>query len=150
MRPETYIPCDILQPYVQSFAIHDVADQRTYKVLPGTGLVIGFQYKGRLSYLDNKNEIFRLSVGSLFAIAGNKYIIDSSLPESASFTLVDTLHGLTLFSIFIIITATSYSLHLMKKVETKKARRFDMTVAKILLTLYVILNIWFILQAGWD
>jgi hypothetical protein len=46
---------------------------------------------------DGMDSRFGLSVGSLFAVIGNKYIIDSSLPESTSFTLVDTLHGLTLF-----------------------------------------------------
>ena len=45
-------------------------------------------------------------MGSLFAVIGNKYIIDSSLPETTSFTLVDTLHGFTLFAILIVVTAT--------------------------------------------
>jgi len=31
-------------------------------------------------------------MGCLFAVIGNKYIIDSSLPETTSFTLVDTLN----------------------------------------------------------
>ena len=57
---------------------------------------------------------FGLSVGSLFAVIGNKYIIDSSLPETTSFTLVDTLHALTLFFIFAIIAATAYSLKMVK------------------------------------
>jgi hypothetical protein len=48
---------------------------------------------------DSIDSRFGLSVGSLFAVIGNKYIIDSSLPETTSFTLVDTLHGLTLFAI---------------------------------------------------
>jgi hypothetical protein len=101
-------------------------------------------------HADGMDSRFGLSVGSLFAVVGNKYIIDSSLPESTSFTLVDTLHGLTLFSIFIIIASTTYSLHLIKKGEIKRATRFDMRVAKILFVIYVIMNVWFILQAGWD
>jgi hypothetical protein len=91
---------------------------------------------------------FGLSVGSLFAVVGNKYIIDSSLPESTSFTLVDTLHGLTLFFILIIISATAYSLILIKKNQVKKATRFDMIIAQIVLFLYVIANIYFIVKAG--
>ncbi|WP_121353919.1 ligand-gated ion channel [Flavisolibacter nicotianae] len=50
-------------------------------------------------HADGMDSRFGLSVGSLFAVIGNKYIIDSALPESTSFTLVDTLHGLTLFAI---------------------------------------------------
>lgn len=98
-------------------------------------------------HADGMDSRFGLSVGSLFAVVGNKYIIDSSLPESTSFTLVDTLHGLTLFSIFIVITATAYSLKLVKQNKHKEADRFDMIVAQLLLLVYIILNIWFITQA---
>ena len=91
---------------------------------------------------------FGLSVGSLSAVIGNKYIIDSALPESTTFTLVDTLYGVTLFSIFAIITATAYSLLLVKKNKIKEAYRFDMTAAQVLLVLYVALNLYFISQAA--
>ena len=43
MKLETYIPCEVLRPFVSSFAIQETAEERTYNVLPGTGLVIGFQ-----------------------------------------------------------------------------------------------------------
>src|SRR4029078_8566724 len=55
---------------------------------------------------DGIDSRFGLSVGSLFVVIGNKYIIDSALPESTSFTLVDTLHGLTLAFILAVITST--------------------------------------------
>jgi hypothetical protein len=99
-------------------------------------------------HADGMDSRFSLSVGSLFAVIGNKYIIDSSLPESTSFTLVDTLHGLTLFFIFIIISATAYSLVLVKKTQIKKAARFDMVIAQIVLFLYVVANIYFIVEAS--
>jgi len=96
---------------------------------------------------DGIDSRFGLSVGALFAVIGNKYIIDSALPESTSFTLVDTLHGLTLFFIFAVITSTTYSLKLVKSNKIKKAERFDIMAAQVLLLIYVILNIWFISQA---
>jgi hypothetical protein len=99
-------------------------------------------------HADGMDSRFSLSVGSLFAVIGNKYIIDSSLPESTSFTLVDTLHGLTLFFIFIIISATAYSLVLVKKNQIKKAAKFDMIIAQIVLFVYVVANIYFIMQAS--
>jgi hypothetical protein len=99
-------------------------------------------------HADGIDSRFGLSVGSLFAVIGNKYIIDSSLPESTSFTLVDTLHGLTLFFIFAVITSTAYSLKLVKEKKEKKANRFDMIAAQSLLLIYVILNIYFISQAN--
>jgi hypothetical protein len=84
----------------------------------------------------------------LFAVIGYKYIIDSSLPESTSFTFVDTLDGLTLFFIFTIISATAYSLVLVNKTEIKKAARFDMVIAQIVLFLYAVANIYFMVKAS--
>jgi hypothetical protein len=98
-------------------------------------------------HADGMDSRFALSVGSLFGVIGNKYIIDSSLPESTSFTLVDTLHGLTLFFIFIVITSTAFSLKLVKQKKEQQARRFDMIIAQILLLLYIILNVYFIWNA---
>jgi hypothetical protein len=99
-------------------------------------------------HADGMDSRFGLSVGSLFAVIGNKYIIDSSLPESTSFTLVDTLHGLTLFFIFATVTATAYSLLMVKKNKIEKAKKFDMLSAQVLLLIYVALNIYFIADAN--
>jgi AraC-like DNA-binding protein len=52
---ETYIPSDPLKPYIRSFAIQEAATESTYDVLPDTGIVIGFQYKGRLFRVDAGN-----------------------------------------------------------------------------------------------
>lgn len=98
-------------------------------------------------HADGMDSRFGLSVGSLFAVVGNKYIIDSSLPESTSFTLVDTLHGITLFFILAIIAANSYSLHLIKKERVAQSVRFDKMAAIVSLALYLLLNIWFIWRA---
>jgi len=97
---------------------------------------------------DGIDSRFGLSVGALFAAIGNKYIIDSALPESTSFTLVDTLHGLTLFFIFCVVACTAYSLRLVKKNKQPQAAKFDMIAAQVLLALYIGLNIWFITQAA--
>jgi hypothetical protein len=119
-----------------------------WKMFLGMYLAFLIAYVCFYIHADGMDSRFGLSVGSLFAVIGNKYIIDSSLPESTSFTLVDTLHGLTLASIFIIITATAYSLILVKKNELKKAKKFDMITAQILLFVYVALNVYFIVRAS--
>lgn len=46
----SYTPADILKPYVTSFVISESHQAAVYKVLPGTGIVMGFQYVGKLSY----------------------------------------------------------------------------------------------------
>jgi hypothetical protein len=98
-------------------------------------------------HADHIDSRFGLSVGSLFAAIGNKYIIDSALPESTSFTLVDALHGITLFFIFLVITASAYSLRLAKQHKMREANRFDMIVAQSLLLAYIVINLYLIIQA---
>lgn len=97
---------------------------------------------------DGMDSRFGLSVGALFAVIGNKYIIDSSLPDTRSFTLVDFLHSITLFFILATIAATVYSLRLVKENKVKQAKKFDMVVAQLFLLLYVTLNLILILNAG--
>lgn len=99
-------------------------------------------------HADSIDSRFGLSVGALFAAIGNKYVIDSSLPESTSFTLVDTLHGLTLLFIFAVITASAVSLNMIKKNKYEKSVRFDMIIAQCLLIIYVGLNIYFVTNAN--
>ncbi len=96
---------------------------------------------------DSMDSRFGLSVGALFAVIGNKYIIDSSLPESSSFTLVDMLHGITLFFILVVIAANSISLRMIKKDQLSRAIRFDNRIAWIVLATYILLNILFIVDA---
>jgi hypothetical protein len=98
-------------------------------------------------HVDSIEARFGLSVGSLFAVIGNKYIIDSSLPESTTFTLVDTLHGITLFFIFTVIVSTIYALNLSKNGKIEKANKFDMIAAQVLLVAYLVLNTYYIYEA---
>ena len=98
-------------------------------------------------HTDSIDSRFGLSVGSLFAVIGNKYIIDGSLPETTTFTLVDTLHGMTLVFILAVIISTAYSLRLIKKDKLSAANRFDKISSITLLIAYVILNIFFITEA---
>lgn len=113
------------------------------------GMYIAFLISYMCFYIhaDSMDSRFGLSVGSLFAVIGNKYIIDSSLPESSSFTLVDMLHAITLFFILVVIAANSYSLRMLKQDKIKEAYRFDKITSWIVLVVYVLLNIWFIYRA---
>lgn len=113
------------------------------------GMYVAFLIAYMCFYIhtDSIDSRFGLSVGALFAVIGNKYIIDSTLPESTTFTLVDTLHGLTLTFILTVIICTSYSLKLVKRNELEKSRKFDFICAQVLLACYVLLNAWFIFEA---
>lgn len=50
MKFDTYLPCELLLPYVKALVISETSEESVYKVLPDTGLVIGFQYYGQLAY----------------------------------------------------------------------------------------------------
>ena len=57
MKFDSYLPADELKPYVKAIVISESETEQTYKVLPDTSMVIGFQYKGNLSYVNKDVEI---------------------------------------------------------------------------------------------
>lgn len=62
-RFSIYIPNDELKPFIKNFAISENEYEQTYKVIPDTSIVLGFQYKGRLANLNGTNEIQLSSSG---------------------------------------------------------------------------------------
>jgi AraC-like DNA-binding protein len=54
---ETYIPSDPLKPFIRLFTIQEGMEEATYDVLPGTGIVVGFQFKGRLFRIEEGNPV---------------------------------------------------------------------------------------------
>ncbi len=56
MKFDTYVPSERLAPYVSRLVITENAFENEYTVFPSTGLVIGFQYRGTLSLLQEKKE----------------------------------------------------------------------------------------------
>lgn len=88
---------------------------------------------------------FGLPVGGLFAAVGNKYIIDSILPESTSFTLVDTLHAITFFAIFAILVVSAICLKLHDNDKVEQCLRVNKVGSRLVGAIYVLAN--FILVA---
>jgi hypothetical protein len=83
---------------------------------------------------------FALPVGGLFAAVGNKYIIDSYLPESSAFTTVDILHGATFVSIFITIAFAALSLRFGDEGNLKQSKKTDKVVRAVLSISYILFN----------
>jgi hypothetical protein len=119
-----------------------------WKMFLGMYLAFFISYVCFYIHSDSMDSRFGLSVGSLFAVIGNKYIIDSSLPESSSFTLVDTLHGITLLFILLVIASNAFSLRLIKQNKIQTAINFDNRTGLILLIAYLSFNVWFIWRAA--
>ena len=87
---------------------------------------------------------FGLPVGGLFAAVGNKYIIDSLLPESPEFSLVDTLHSITFFGILSVLAVSAISLKLFTAEKKEACLRFDRIGSIFVVSVYVLANIYFI------
>lgn len=90
---------------------------------------------------------FGLPVGGLFAAVGNKYIIDSVLPESSSFTLVDTLHTLTFLGIFSMLVVSAVSLKFDDLDKHEVSMRLDYIYSRAVIICYIVANIAFVLLA---
>lgn len=58
-----FIPCDELEPYIQSLMVSENERAQSYTVLPGTSLVMGFQYRGRLAYQQQDSAISLATAG---------------------------------------------------------------------------------------
>ncbi len=113
------------------------------------GMYIAFAI-ATISFTPHPSEMdprFGLPVGGLFAAVGNKYIIDSLLPESSEFTLVDTLHALTFIAIFGTLLVSAIALRQFDKGKREQAERTNRRGARIIFSLYIVLNVVFILLA---
>jgi hypothetical protein len=90
--------------------------------------------------LGHSESRFALPVGGLFAAVGNKYIIDSYLPESSAFTTVDILHGITFISIFITILFGAVAIRMEDRGELEKVKRLDKRVRLTMGIIFIVLN----------
>lgn len=84
---------------------------------------------------------FGLPVGGLFATVGNKYIIDSILPESSAFTLVDLLHTLTFLAIFATLVVSAVALRKYDNGNKEGAIRINHVGSRLVIGLYVLSNL---------
>jgi hypothetical protein len=90
---------------------------------------------------------FGLPVGGLFAAVGNKYIIDSLLPESNTFTLVDSLHSITFLTIFFILLVSAIALNVFNRGNERLSGRINYYCALGVLFTFVILNFFLVIKA---
>jgi hypothetical protein len=92
-------------------------------------------------HYDSFDSRLSLGVGALFAVIGNKYIVEASLPESTSFTLVDLLHAITMFFILFIISVNTISLGHIKNDKLTKFKRLNKIYARYTLIIYITINV---------
>jgi hypothetical protein len=93
------------------------------------------------------NSKFGLAIGGLFAAVGNKYIIDSVLPESNAFTLSDQIHALTFSFIFFYILSGVVVHEIHQRGREAFAQRIDRTLLWLAPLLYILINSYLIYRA---
>lgn len=77
MRFDKFIPTELLRPYIKYFAVSENEFENEYKILPSTGLVVGFQYKGQLAIMrDNKEN--KLSSAGITGISDSFKVFKNS------------------------------------------------------------------------
>jgi len=114
-----------------------------------TGMYVAFFISSLVFLIDpiDVDPRFGLSVGGLFAAVGNKYIVDSILPQSTTFTLVDKLHIVTYIFLLLCIILSVISLRLWKTDREKQSVRFDKWAYRWIISVYVLINVLLIWMA---
>jgi hypothetical protein len=128
-----------------------------------TGVYIAFAICMILFFINASQFEARLSlaVGAMFAIVANKYVVDSQLPATSRFTLVDQIHAVSFLFIFFNIIASVISMELFRRdtaryealgvtdmnVSLKRSQRADRISFAILLVAYLIINGFYIIRA---
>jgi AraC-like DNA-binding protein len=77
MRFDKYIPTERLKPYIKHFVVSENVLENEYKVFPSSGLVIGFQYKGQLSAVNNE-AVHKLSTAGITGISDSYKVFRNS------------------------------------------------------------------------
>lgn len=77
MKFEKYTPAERLKPYIKYIVVSENDVETEYKVLPSTGLVIGFQYKGLL-YTVRDGKEYQLSSSGITGISDGYKIFKNS------------------------------------------------------------------------
>jgi hypothetical protein len=115
-----------------------------------TGLYVAFFISTLVFFIDpvDLDPRFGLSVGAMFAAVGNKYIVDSILPQSTTFTLVDKLHILTYIFLLLCIVLSVISLRIWKNDQITRSQRFDRRAYIWIMSLYLGINCWLIYSSS--
>jgi AraC-like DNA-binding protein len=77
MRFELHPPCERLKPFVRHLVISETDAAAVYPVLPDTGVVMGFQYSGRLGYRQ-RDEQYSLATAGITGLLDSYRLFNNS------------------------------------------------------------------------
>jgi AraC-like DNA-binding protein len=77
MKFDKYIPSERLRPYIKYFIVSEHEQEQVYKVFPSAGMVMGFQYKGKLVVIKDNREN-QLASSGITGMADNYKVFKNS------------------------------------------------------------------------
>ena len=77
MKFDKHFPTDKLKNYIKYYVISEMEVESEYKVLPSAGLVMGFQYKGQISSIEDKT-LNKLTSAGITGISDSYKIFKNS------------------------------------------------------------------------
>lgn len=95
MRFEKVLPCEQLRPYIQYLVISENEGENQYKVFPTAGMVIGLQYSGKLSFVEDNREEALASAGITGVM--DRYRVFRNSPGIGTILIYFTETGLSHF-----------------------------------------------------
>ncbi len=102
-------------------------------------IAFGFIFVSLLLPVANVDARISLSIGGIFATVGNKYIVDSQLPESSAFSLSDQIHIFTFVAIFVALFISGLAYVLKNRGNEKAGSTLNKVAAVVLPVIYVLL-----------
>ena len=96
MRFDKIMASEKLRPFIKYFVISENTNENIYKVFPSTALVIGFQYKGKLTLLDEQTE--NLLTGSGITGLSDSYKVFKNTAGIGTILIYFTETGIAHFS----------------------------------------------------
>lgn len=96
MKFEKHFPTDKLKDHIKYYVVSENEVEREYKVFRSTGLVIGFQYEGQLSALNN-NTFSKLTSAGITGIS-DSYKVFKNATATGTVLVYFTETGFTHFS----------------------------------------------------
>jgi hypothetical protein len=113
-----------------------------------TGLYVAFAISLLPYFMGPENaERFGVLVGALFAAVANKYVVDSILPETNDYTLVDKIHVLAFIYVLISLIMTVLAYRLFASEKNNLAKKIDWWAFWITSVSFVGINVYLIVKA---
>lgn len=95
MRSQTYLPAIPLRSYIEKYEVVEQNSLSVYKVLPGLNMVMGFQYRGAISKIENGTEE-QLSTAGVTGLADRFKMFSAISPVGSVLVYLNTT-GLAAF-----------------------------------------------------